>query len=100
LAGFAEQITGSEVMAGTPAYLSALTWAAFVVIMLRFGLLPCVIGILAGNIIGVSYLTLQFSAWYAGSAIFGLAVLFALAAYGFYTSLGRQKVFSGKLLEE
>jgi hypothetical protein len=32
--------------------------------------------------------------------MFAIAVLLALAGYGFYSSLGGQKLFEGKLLEE
>ncbi len=44
--------------------------------------------------------TTNFSAWYAGYALSVLGVLLTLAIYAFYTSLGGQKVFAGKLLEE
>jgi hypothetical protein len=68
--------------------------------MLRFGLLFGAIYLFASQIIGVNYLTLNVSAWHGGSAIFAYVVLLALGGYGFYTSLGGQKVFAGKLLEE
>jgi hypothetical protein len=42
--------------------------------------------------------TTDFSAWYAGSTIFALAVALALMAYGFYISLAGQKLFSGDLI--
>jgi hypothetical protein len=45
-------------------------------------------------------ITTDFSAWYAGSSLFTLLAVLALAGYAFYTSLGGQKVFKGKLLEE
>jgi hypothetical protein len=44
--------------------------------------------------------TNNFSLWYASSTIFGLSVIAGLAVYGCYTSLGGQKVFAGKLLED
>jgi serine/threonine-protein kinase len=72
----------------------------FVTLMLRFGLLFGAIYLFASQIIGVNYLTLNVSAWHGGSAIFAYVVLLALGGYGFYTSLGGQKVFAGKLLEE
>jgi len=45
-------------------------------------------------------LTLNFAAWYAGSGMTALLAVLALAGYAFYTSLGGQKVFEKKLLEE
>ena len=45
-------------------------------------------------------LTTQGSAWYAGTGLAGILLMAALAFYGFYTSLGGQKVFEGKLLED
>ncbi len=44
--------------------------------------------------------TLNFSQWYAGTAIVPLVAVLLLAAFACYTSLGGQKVFAGKLLEE
>lgn len=40
------------------------------------------------------------AAHYASSGLFVAGVVLALALYAFYTALGGQKVFSGKLLEE
>ncbi len=40
------------------------------------------------------------SAWYASNTILVFALLLGLAIYAFHTSLGGQKVFAGKLLEE
>ncbi len=44
--------------------------------------------------------TLNFSAWYAGTALLPLLAILALAAFSFYTSLGGQKLVAEKLLEE
>lgn len=44
--------------------------------------------------------TSNLTAWYASSFVLIAVVLLALAVYSFYISLGGQKVFSGKLLEE
>jgi serine/threonine-protein kinase len=75
-------------------------YSGLVLVLLRYGLWATAVSIFAGSIINVSCLTLQFSAWYAGGAILGFVVLLALAGFAFYTSLGGQKVFTGKLLEE
>ncbi len=42
----------------------------------------------------------NFTAWYAIGFVMYLALLVALAVYGFYTSLAGQKPFGGKFLEE
>ncbi len=44
--------------------------------------------------------TLDYAVWYAGSSLFAMLMMLALGVYGFHTSLGGQKVFAGKLLEE
>jgi hypothetical protein len=36
----------------------------------------------------------------SGGTIFALGVVVAICGYGFYTSLGAQKVFGGKLLDD
>lgn len=45
-------------------------------------------------------LTLDFSRWYAGNGLFAVSVMLALSGYGYYTSLGGQKAFAGKLLDQ
>ena len=45
-------------------------------------------------------ITTDFSAWYAGIMLFTLLSVLALAGYAFHTSLGGQKIFKGKFLEE
>ena len=45
-------------------------------------------------------MTTELRAWYAFDFVIGAIVCVALAAYGFYTSLAGQSVFSGKLLQD
>jgi hypothetical protein len=45
-------------------------------------------------------LTTHLSASYAGHVSLVITVVLALDIYAFYTSLGGQKVFAGKLLDE
>ncbi|HEX4951616.1 MAG TPA: hypothetical protein VFZ34_33470 [Blastocatellia bacterium] len=68
--------------------------------MSRFGLLSLVAALWAGSVLRWFPVTTNFSAWYTGTGLFVAGVLLALAGFAFYTSLGGQKVFSGKLLEE
>ena len=44
--------------------------------------------------------TTNFTAWYATGFVMYLALVVAVAVYGFYTSLAGQKPFGGKFLEE
>ena len=51
--------------------------------------------------LGIFYpITTELSAWYATDFTIALAICVALAAYGFYTSLGGQKLVSGDLLDD
>lgn len=74
--------------------------AFWVIIQARFGLLATVSFLLWVQLLYYFPTTPDFSAWYAQGTIFVLVVYLAICGYGFYTSLGGQKVFTGKLLEE
>ncbi|HEX8566886.1 MAG TPA: serine/threonine-protein kinase [Pyrinomonadaceae bacterium] len=45
-------------------------------------------------------ITTDFAAWYADSSLIILAVVLALAIYGFYTSLAGQKIFEANFLKD
>ena len=45
-------------------------------------------------------MTTEVTAWYATDFLIALVIGVALVGFGFYTSLGGQKLLSGKLLEE
>jgi serine/threonine-protein kinase len=79
---------------------AGLSFAALVIILLRFGLVALACGIFVGSLFPLVPITTDFSAWYAGSALFTLLAVLALAVYAFHTSLGGQKVFAGKFLED
>jgi serine/threonine-protein kinase len=68
--------------------------------LLRFGFLTVAVATFVNGILYGSPITTDFSAWYAGNGLLALLAVMALALYAFYTSLGGQKVFTGKLLEE
>ena len=67
------------------------------VVLLRFGLLALIAYFVFGDF---TPLTSDFSAWYGGASLWTFLVVLAIAAYAFHTSLGGQKLFTGKLLEE
>ncbi len=79
---------------------AGLSFAAVVINLLRFGLVALAISILVSSLFSRVPITTDFSAWYAGTALFTLLAVLALALYAFHTSLGGQKVFEGKLLED
>src|SRR5262245_48808626 len=66
-------------------------------ILLRLGLLAGIIFNSTFDILRVTPLTTNFSAWYAGNALAVLAFFFALAAFGFYTSQAGRPIFADAL---
>ncbi len=77
-----------------------ILFSLIVFVFIRFGLLA-----FAGTILIFFWLnnlpfTTNFSAWYAGTSLFEMFMVTALAGYAFYTSLGGQKVFKRNLLED
>ncbi len=73
--------------------------AAQIFVFLRFGLLPLVFAGVFKTFLN-NYLTLDPSLWYFGPSLFVLAVLAALAIYGFQIALGGRPMFSGMRLED
>ncbi|MBL8187953.1 MAG: serine/threonine protein kinase [Acidobacteria bacterium] len=82
------------------ALLYTIQAAAVVITASRFGLLATMFYWVFVMLWFEFPLTLDFSRWYAGNGLFAVGVMVALSGYGFYTSLGGQKVFAGKLLDE
>jgi len=74
--------------------------AGWIIVQARYGLLATVSFFVCWELILKFPITPDFSAWYAQGTIFVLVVYLAICGYGFYTSLGGQKVFKGSLLEE
>ncbi len=70
------------------------------IIVARFGLLATMAAQLFFFLTVEYPVTLDFSAWYASSTLFAIAIILGLAIYGFYTSLGGQPVFGDRLLSD
>jgi serine/threonine-protein kinase len=77
-----------------------LFWVASILISLtittvvaRFGLLATIAAQLSFFMGMVYPMTTDFSAWYTPTMLFALVVILGLAVYGFYISLGGQRVF-------
>lgn len=66
----------------------------------RYGLLTLISAIFFSHLAVFYPITTELTAWYATDFTIALVICLALAAYGFYTSLGGEKLLSGKLLEE
>jgi serine/threonine-protein kinase len=79
---------------------ACLGYAAAVINLLRFGLVALACSLFVNFLFPLVPITTDFSAWYAGSTLFTLLAVLVLAGYAFHTSLGGQKVFQGKLLED
>jgi serine/threonine-protein kinase len=80
--------------------LAALSATIYVLTLHRYGLLALLFTLFFFHLWVFFPITSEFSAWYAGDFLLALVMLIALAAYGFYTSLGDQKVFRGQLLQD
>jgi len=75
--------------------------AARVVLVIRFGLLALLVSEFFLFVLAWFPLTTEASAWYAGISFAGFALLFLVAFFGFYTSLGGRPMFGApKALEE
>jgi len=79
---------------------SSLFFSLSAIALLRFGLLTMAIGGFVNELLESAAITTDFSAWYATSSFIVLAAVLALSAFAFHTSLGGQKLFEGKLLND
>ncbi len=77
-----------------------LQYVLTIFVMLRFGLLAFVVGQAVVNIFVLFPITADLSAWYAGSTIFVLVFIAALASFAFHTALAGRQLFGSKLLDD
>jgi predicted Ser/Thr protein kinase len=82
------------------ALLAVLVPTLLLASLTRFGLLAMISTILFVHLTVFFPVTTEFSAWYASSFLLDLAVLVAVALYGFRTSLAGQRLFGGSLLDD
>ena len=78
----------------------ALSAFLIVYVLYRYGLLASVSSFFFAHLAIFYSMTTELGAWYATDFVIALVICLALAAYGFYVSLGGQALFGGKLLEE
>jgi serine/threonine-protein kinase len=70
-----------------------LVYAIAVLIVIRFGLVPLAIAIFTINMTGGIPFSADLSAWYMTTSILALLSLLVIAGWGFYHSLGGQKLW-------
>jgi hypothetical protein len=70
-----------------------LVYAIAVLIVLRFGLIPLACAIFTVNLLLSIPYTADFSAWYMPPSVLALLSVLALAAWGFYQSLGGEPLW-------
>ena len=71
----------------------ALIFILLAVVVLRFGLVPLAVGAFTVDTFLNVPFSVDFSNWYAGATMLALLTLVAMAAWGFYHSLGGQPVW-------
>ena len=82
-------------------WVASIIISVIIVIMVaRLGLLATMVAQFCFFLTAFYPMTTDFSAWYASSTVFALTIVLGLVIYGFYTSLGGQRVFGGKLLND
>jgi serine/threonine-protein kinase len=83
------------VISGT---FTAMQGALAIYTLIRFGVLPMVVGIFVSSLLPEFPVTADFSNWYAGSNIFALVSVLGLGAWSFHAALaGRRLVGEGFL---
>ena len=70
-----------------------IVYAIAALIVIRFGLVPLAVAIFTINMLGGVPFSADLSTWYMTTSIMALLSLLAIAGWGFYLSLGGQKVW-------
>jgi serine/threonine-protein kinase len=81
-------------------FFNALTWGTCLFVLVRFGLLATIVGVMLNILLVFLPITTELSAWYSGIGLTGLALLLGLTVYAFHTSLGGQPLFGRVSLED
>lgn len=81
-------------------FFAAVVLGLYVFVLMRFGLLAFMAGILVISLVESFPVTTQFSLWYSGYALVTLAFIVAIAFFGFYTSLGGHPLLGKAVLED
>ena len=73
--------------------VAALVYLVLMVIIFRFGLLPLAVGAFTVDMFANVPVSADFSAWYMGTGLLAVLSVVAIAAWGFYHSLGGEPVW-------
>jgi serine/threonine protein kinase len=84
-------LTSTHLAVDIPVIL--FVWGILALILLRFGLVPLVVGAFTVDLLGNIPFTADFSAWYAAPSFLALLSVVALAGWGFYHSLGGEPLW-------
>ena len=79
---------------------AAIGSAVILFLLYRYGLLALCSAVFVLHLWVFYPITTELKAWYAFDFVVGAIVCLALAAYGFYTSLGGQSILGGRLLKD
>jgi predicted Ser/Thr protein kinase len=91
-------LSNSEYLAvAIPTGIAIFGIAAFAI--MRFGLVALAAGLFTTDLLLAAPLTSSASSWYTPATAFVFLSVLALAAWGFYTSLGGQRLWSDKLFD-
>ena len=74
-----------------------LVYAIAVIIVLRFGFVPLVCAVFTINLVANVPLSADFAAWFMPASILALLSVVALAGWGFYHSLGGERLWRPEL---
>ena len=70
-----------------------LVYVVFAVLLVRYGIVPLIVGVLAANCLLSAPATVNFSAWYVTSSLLILLALLAIAVYGFRCAVAGRPLF-------
>jgi len=70
-----------------------VVYTVFALLLLRYGIVPLIVSMLTANCLLNAPLTLNSSSWYIGISLFCLAVILAIAGYGFRCAVAGKALF-------
>lgn len=73
--------------------MMTMMYTIFVVLLLRYGIVPLIVGIFTADFLANAPVTLNFSAWYFASSLLALLAVLAVALYGFRCATAGKRLF-------
>jgi len=77
--------------------LGGLMAIAWLVMLVRFGLLAFMVGFFFDHIMSSATLTLDFSVWWSGAGLFRALVVMAFTAWGFWAATAGRPLLGDRL---